>query len=240
MAEFPHGWGYGPSYERSGQPPQQTLPARLADRFREAPVTVSIVLVTVAVWLVHEALITWASIDTDNTLADTGTGIHGQWWRLATAMVVHFGLLHIALNMLVLWQIGPPVEKVLRRPVFLASYVVCGIGGSVLSDIHYGTGVKSGGASGAIVGVVGILIGNTAVTAWAEAAGRQSRQRWRFNPSVARSLGIQILVWIVFSSLFIPQIDNWAHVGGGVVGLAIGAGVAWWRTEPPGHVPLDG
>jgi membrane associated rhomboid family serine protease len=201
---------------------------------------VSIVVVTVAVWLVHEALITWASIDTDNTLADTGRGIHGQWWRLATAMVVHFGILHIALNMLVLWQIGAPVERVLGRGTFLASYVVCGIGGSVLSDLHYGIGVKSGGASGAIVGIVGILIGNTAVTAWAEARGRRSRQRWRFNPSVARSLGVQILVWIAFSSLFIPQIDNWAHVGGGVVGLVIGAAVGFARTEPPSHVPLDG
>lgn len=251
---FPHGWGYGPSYGPDAPPPgfpptpapaaparpPATLWDRFKTRFSEAPVTVTIAVGTTAVWLLHLALLQWAGVNTDLTLGDNGMGIHGQWWRLVTPMVVHFGIIHIGLNMLVLWQIGPPVEKVLGRWLYLGSYVACGIAGSVLSDAALGATALSGGASGAIVGVVGILVGNTAVLAWTEKRGRETRQRWRFNPRVARSLGIQIVVWIAFSSIAIPQIDNWAHVGGGIAGLVIGGAVAWVRTQPPGDVPLQG
>ncbi len=205
---------------------------RLRTRFDEAPVTVSIVAFTVAVWLVHLALQHWAHINTDLTLADNGSGVHGDWWRLFTTMVVHFGVLHIGLNMLVLWQLGPPVERVLGRWLYFASYVVCGVAGGVVSDIVLKSTALSGGASGAIVGVVGVLVGNTLITQELHAWGRRSTQRWKFNPKVARSLAIQIVLWIAITAEFIKQIDNWAHIGGGVAGLLIGALVASVRSEP--------
>ncbi|HVM64735.1 MAG TPA: rhomboid family intramembrane serine protease [Acidimicrobiales bacterium] len=192
----------------------------------------SIVVVTVAVYLVHVALQHWAHINTDVTLGDNGQGIHGQWWRLFTPMVVHFGLLHLGLNMLVLWQLGPPVERVLGRWLYLASYLACGVAGSIVSDIVLKSTALSGGASGAIVGIVGVLVGNTFVTQQLGAWGRRSTQQWRFDPKVARSLAIQIVLWIAFTSIFIKQIDNWAHIGGGVAGLVIGAAVAYARSEP--------
>jgi rhomboid protease GluP len=205
---------------------------RFRHRFDEAPVTVSIVLFTVTVWLVHLALQHWAHINTDLTLADNGQGIHGQWWRLFTPMVVHFGLLHIGLNMLVLWQIGPPVERVVGRSLYFASYIVCGVAGGVASDIVLKSTALSGGASGAIVGIVGVLVGNTLATQHLDAWGRRSLQRWTFNPRVAKSLAIQIVLWIVFTSIFIKEIDNWAHIGGGIAGLLIGAGIAFTRSAP--------
>ena len=211
---------------------QQSLWVRFRQHFDEAPVTVSIVVLTVAVWLVHLGLQRWGGINTDLSLGDNGSGIHGQWWRLFTPMVVHFGVLHIGLNMFMLWQLGPPVEKVIGRRLFLLSYLVCGVAGGVLSDIVLKATALSGGASGAIVGIVGILVGNTAVTSHVEGWGRQSTQKWRFNPKVAKSLAIQIVVWIGFTSIAIKQIDNWAHIGGGVAGLVIGGLVAWVRTEP--------
>ena len=220
------------SYGPPPPPPPPSAVERFRTSFDEAPLTVGIVVATVAVWLVHLALKQWAGIDTDLTLGDNGMGIHGQWWRLFTAMVVHFGVLHIALNMLMLWRLGPPVEKVIGRTLYFASYIVCGVAGSVLSDLRLGTNALSGGASGAIVGVVGLLIGNTFVTTFAESHGRRSTQQWRFNPSVARSLGIQIVLWIAVTAVAIPQIDNWAHIGGGIAGLAIGGVVAWLRTVP--------
>jgi rhomboid protease GluP len=205
---------------------------RFRQRFDEAPVTVSIVVLTVAVWLVHLALQRWAGINTDLTLGDNGSGIHGQWWRLLTPMVVHFGILHIGLNMFMLWQLGPAVEKVIGRRLYLVSYLVCGVAGGILSDIELKASALSGGASGAIVGIVGILVGNTAVTHQLEGFGRRSTQQWRFNPKVAKSLAIQIVIWIAFTSVAIKQIDNWAHIGGGVAGLIIGGAVAWARSEP--------
>jgi rhomboid protease GluP len=220
-------------------PPSPTAPpapTSLWERFRqhydEAPVTVSIVVVTVAVWLVHLALQHWWGINTDLTLGDNGQGIHGQWWRLFTPMVVHFGILHIGLNMLVLWQIGPAVEKVIGHRWFLAFYIVCGVAGSVLSDAVLGSTALSGGASGAIIGIVGVLVGNTLVTHYDEAFRRRSTQPWRFNPKVARSLAIQVVIWIAFTSIAIKQIDNWAHIGGGVIGLFLGGILGLVRSEP--------
>jgi len=193
---------------------------------------VSIVAITVAVWLVHLGLQHWAHINTDLSLADNGSGIHGQWWRLFTTMVVHFGVLHIGLNMLVLWQLGPAVERVVGRWLYLASYVVCGVAGGIVSDIVLKSTALSGGASGAIVGVVGVLVGNTLVTQELHTWGRQSTQHWKFNPKVARSLAVQIVLWIAITSAFIKQIDNWAHIGGGVAGLLIGALLAFARSQP--------
>jgi membrane associated rhomboid family serine protease len=181
---------------------------------------------------VHLALQHWGHINTDLTLADNGKGIHGEWWRLFTPMVVHFGVLHIGLNMLVLWQIGPPVERVLGRWLYLASYLACGVAGGIVSDLALKSTALSGGASGAIVGIVGVLVGNTLVTQELGAWGRRSTQEWKFNPKVAKSLAIQIVLWIAFTSVFIKEIDNWAHIGGGVAGLVIGAGVAYARSEP--------
>jgi rhomboid protease GluP len=205
---------------------------RFRQRFDEAPVTVSIVVVTVAVYLVHLAIQHWWGINTDLTLGDNGQGIHGQWWRLFTPMVVHFGWLHIGLNMLVLWQIGPAVERVIGRWWFLAFYIVCGVAGSVLSDAVLGSTALSGGASGAIIGIVGVLVGNTLVTHYDEALRRRSTQPWRFNPKVARSLAIQVVIWIAFTSIAIKQIDNWAHIGGGVIGLFLGGLLGLVRSEP--------
>ena len=229
--------GYGPPPEI---PPPPPLLTRFKTRWEQGPVSVGIVMFTVAVWLVHLALSTWAHINTDLTLGDTGSGIHGQPWRLVTPMVVHFGILHIGLNMWALWIIGPPVEKVIGRWIYLASYVACGIGGSILSDVllkpvlQNGVLVEpiSGGASGAIFGLIGILIGNYLVTSQAEKSGRRSVQVWRFNPSAVKSLAIQGVAWIVISSVAIAGIDNWAHIGGAVVGLVIGGSVAWSRTAP--------
>ena len=212
--------------------PSPSLWVRFRERFDEAPVTVSIVVVTVAVWLVHLALQHWWGINTDLTLGDNGQGIHGQWWRLFTPMVVHFGPLHIGLNMFMLWQLGPPVEKVMGRKLFLAFYIVCGAAGSVLSDVMLGATALSGGASGALVGIVGVLVGNTLVTHNAEALHRRSTQAWRFNPKVAKSLAIQIVIWVTFTSIAIKQIDNWAHIGGGVVGLFLGGVIGLVRSEP--------
>jgi len=224
--------GAAPGGPAPGGGPPPSVWVRFRQHFDAAPVTVSIVVLTVAVWLVHLALQRWAGINSDLTLGDNGQGIHGQWWRLVTPMVVHFGILHIGLNMFMLWQLGPPVEKVIGRWVYAVSYLVCGIAGGILSDLVLGATALSGGASGAIVGIVGILIGNTTVTHHLDLVGRTSTQAWRFNPKVAKSLGVQIVIWIVFTSIAIKQIDNWAHIGGGVAGLVIGGAVAWYRSTP--------
>jgi rhomboid protease GluP len=209
-----------------------TAISRFKAAFAESPVTVSIVTVTVAVWLVHEALITWTSINTDNTFADPGTAIHGQPWRLVTPLVVHFGLLHVALNMATLVIIGRPVEKVVGPYAFVGAYLLSGMGGQIASDVWYGQTVLSGGASGAIFGIVGVMIGDFVGTRWAGRAGRVSTQRWQFNPDAVKAFAIQAAVWLVLFSVLTGYIDNAAHSGGVTVGLVSGVGLAWANSKP--------
>jgi len=211
--------------------PRRPAHRAFVQEFAASPVTVSLVVVTVAVWLVHLAVQHLAHVNTDLTLGDQGMAIHGQWWRLVTPMVVHFGVLHIGLNMLALWNIGRPVEKTVGRAAFLAAYLLSGIGGQIASDLYYGTGVLAGGASGAIFGIVGVLIGNYLTVTWLEKAGRISHQQWRFNPRAVKSLAIQCGLWLVLGSAIL-HLDNAAHVGGAVVGLVAGAVTALASTGP--------
>src|SRR6516164_9381033 len=81
-----------------------------------------------------------------------------QWYRLVTAMFLHGGLIHIGFNMMVLMDLGPIVEEVYGSARFLFAYVVMGVVGFLLSAL---TGHFSVGASGAILGLVGILIALT-------------------------------------------------------------------------------
>lgn len=238
---------------RPPSPPSTPLLTRLKNRWEMGPVTVVLVGITVGVYLVHEVLITWFGINTDLSLQDNGSAIHGQPWRLLTPLVVHYQIgglpsfVHLGLNMWALWMIGPPVERVIGRWVFGVSYLVSGAIGQVFTDVYYqwrpiyyhgqAEQIISGGASGAVFGVVGLLIGNYVITSWAEKAGRRSTQVWRFNPGAAKSLAIQGVLWIVFSSLLIPGIDNWAHIGGALVGLVIGGVVAWSRTAASVQAP---
>ena len=102
----------------------------------------------------------------------------GQWWRLFTAMFLHFGLAHIASNMLSLYLLGRPCETVLGHVRMLILYLVSGVAGNVLTLIAdlYENGFDprsmtvttdnfavSAGASGAIFGL-GRLSKNSAVS----------------------------------------------------------------------------
>jgi rhomboid protease GluP len=216
-------------------PPPASPPPPLLERFKtafdESPVTVGLVVLTVAVWIVHMALQRWGGTNTDLTLQDPGTAIHGDWWRLFTPMVVHYGIAHIGFNMLALWVLGRPVEKVVGQATFLASYVACGVAGQVASDIYYGVGTASGGASGAIFGLIGVLIGNFLVTERLQQWGRVSSQRWHFTRQAAKSLGIQAGVWLVLGGV-ITRLDTAAHAGGIALGVVLGAAIGYRRSSP--------
>src|SRR5262249_31582128 len=80
-------------------------------------------------------------------------------WRLMMGTFLHGGLLHIGMNMFVLLDIAPVVEELYGSARFLFLYVVCGIGGSLCSTFLGRN--PSVGASGAILGIVGLLIAVT-------------------------------------------------------------------------------
>ncbi len=138
----------------------------------------------------------------------------GQWWRLVAAMFLHIGMIHLAVNGYALYQLGHLFESLVGSGRFLAVYFGAGVAGSIASVIF--TRGVSAGASGAIFGLLGALLGFLL------------KRRDRLTPA-ARSLLAQLGFWAViniFLGFTVPQIDNAAHLGGLAVGLAAGFLVA--------------
>ncbi len=77
----------------------------------------------------------------------------GKWWTVGTYMFVHAGLMHLGLNMLMLWMFGPRMEREFGTRSFTYFYLWCGLGGAVFHLLFVQRGLVVG-ASGAVVGVV--------------------------------------------------------------------------------------
>ena len=127
---------------------------------------------------------------------------NGEWWRLATAMFLHFGLLHLAMNMMALFDSGRLVERMYGHVRFALLYLLSGLFGNLLSLFVQGNHAVSGGASGAIFGVYGGLI----IFLW--------RHRRQVHP-----IEFKLTLILGFS---ITGIDNAAHIGGLVAGILLG------------------
>ncbi len=146
----------------------------------------------------------------------------GQWWRLASAMFLHFGVLHLVMNMWALWDSGRIVERLYGPARFTVLYGISGVGGNLLSLVSHQGQAVSGGASGAIFGVFGALL----VGLWRERQNLHPREfRWLFW-GAAGFAGLTIL-----AGLFIDGIDNAAHIGGFVAGGLMGTFLAPDRPE---------
>lgn len=128
----------------------------------------------------------------------------GDWWRTVTSMFLHGNLLHLALNMLMLWWIGTPMEQTLGRGRFLALYFVSGLAGSAGALLLTAPNRPTVGASGAIFGILG-------------AALVFERQR-------NYVLGGSALAIIAFNVIlsFRPGISLGGHLGGLAGGVLIG------------------
>jgi len=82
---------------------------------------------------------------------------NGDWYRLLSAAFLHYGPIHLGLNMLALWWIGRPLEDYLGSVRYILLYLVSGLAGSAGALIANPTGVTVG-ASGAIFGILGAAI----------------------------------------------------------------------------------
>ncbi len=139
----------------------------------------------------------------------------GQYWRLFTSMFLHIGLMHLFFNAYALVVIGTELERLYGPWRFLTVYLLSGLYGSLAS---YAFNVSlSAGASGAIFGIIGalaafFLLHRERLGAW----GR------------SRLANIAILIAInLFLGFTQPGIDNLAHIGGLLCGLALG-----WALAP--------
>jgi membrane associated rhomboid family serine protease len=81
----------------------------------------------------------------------------GEWYRLITAAFLHGNLIHLGMNMFVLWIVGAPVEQAIGRGRFLALYIVSGLAGSA-GAVIFSPNAVTVGASGAIFGILGAAL----------------------------------------------------------------------------------
>jgi rhomboid protease GluP len=150
---------------------------------------------------------------------------HGQAWRLVTAMFLHYGVIHIGMNMVCLYQVRF-VERMLGRAEFLALYFATGLVGGLASVAIHPLAV-SAGASGAVFGMFGAF------------AAVMVARRARIDPGVwqrtMRSLGTFFALNLVLG-LSQRGIDVTAHVGGLATGFVGGFALA--KTARPGSRPL--
>jgi membrane associated rhomboid family serine protease len=82
----------------------------------------------------------------------------GEWYRLVTAMFLHFGVIHLLLNMWALWVLGRSLEANLGRARFLALYLISGLGGNVAAYLFTEPNRFAAGASTAVFGLFAALI----------------------------------------------------------------------------------
>ncbi|WP_155286724.1 rhomboid family intramembrane serine protease [Lacticaseibacillus zhaodongensis] len=136
----------------------------------------------------------------------------GEWWRLITATFLHIGIMHIAMNMLTLWFLGPLTEQLFGHTRFAVIYLLSGIIGNYAGLFFNSPNVVGAGASTALFGMLGafLMIGDN----------------FRDNPAVA-AMTKQFLILIGINLLFdITQsnIDIAGHIGGLIGGFLV-AGV---------------
>ena len=129
-----------------------------------------------------------------------------EWWRLVTAMFLHGGLIHIGFNMMALMQLGPALEELYGSARYLFFYLVTGAFGFLVSAA---LGNHSLGASGAILGLVGLML---AVT---------TKRGGAFMRELRSRLISSVVILFVIGFMGIG-IDNWAHGGGLASGFALG------------------
>jgi rhomboid protease GluP len=217
-------------YEQPPQPqyPVQPPPQRRS-RWAYAPATYILVAINCLVFL--GMVLSGVSITspTPEQLLTSGADygpyvlVLGEWWRLLTATFVHVGLLHLATNMWCLWNLGLLGEPLLGPFGMFAAYILTGIGGNLLSTaVHPGVpggahGIVGAGASGAVFGLAGVLI----LMLKSPMLPLPQIEVQRLRKSVIWFAVLNFLIgagtWVARTSL---QIDNMAHLGGFLSGLA--------------------
>lgn len=136
----------------------------------------------------------------------------GEWYRVVTSGFVHFGIIHVAFNMLLLFQLGQLLEPALGRVRFGLLYVAGLLGGSA-GVLLIPSDRITAGASGAVFGLMGAAF-----------VGMRNRGINPFSTGLGTTLLLNLL--ITFS---IPGISIGGHLGGVVAGAAAG----WVVLSPP-------
>ena len=202
-------------------------------RLPDAPVTSVLLGLNVLVYVLMAALGHQAFGFSSSTLILGGANVvqpPGQFpdpsvFRMLTATFVHVNLIHIAMNMMFLVQIGVLSERFVGGGVIAFGYVVAGTLGNVLSTVwatSHAIPLLSAGASGGLMGLLGLV----AVVAW-------FANMRPLATLLLRNAGFLIVLGLGLSFSGHGFMDNGAHIGG----LLAGAGIGWLRVKKVPRLP---
>ncbi len=136
--------------------------------------------------------------------------LSGDWWRLLTNVFIHFGIIHLAMNMYCLYTVGVYLEPMLGKIKYITAYLCTGILASLVSLWWHKEGVNSAGASGAIFGMYGLFLALLITN---------------LIPKQVRNALLQsIVVFIAYNLIYGMKsgVDNSAHIGGLISGFIFG------------------
>ena len=162
-------------------------------------------------WIYEHGVLVSTAIDSSGQAVGVA---EGEWWRLITATFLHYGPLHLGMNMLVLWFIGPPLEDYFGHWRYLLVYVVSGLAGSA-GALLWSPDSLTVGASGAIWGIMGAAL------------VLEARRIWVFG---GQAMGL--VVFNLAITFLIPGISIGGHIGGLVGGGLCALAFSSFRRIP--------
>ncbi len=199
----------------------ENVPQDRRSRLRDARVVVIFILLNVAAFCVElwrGAMTNPATLHRLGALDFFAVINKGEFWRLFTALFLHYNLLHLVFNLFALYVLGPPLERTIGALRFAMCYMIAGIGSTggvvLLTLLKIVRPAELVGASGCVMGIVG---------AWAGFLIRH-RHVWQAKQRLLNILLI-IAIQIVFD-ISTPQVSTSAHLCGLVTGFVIGLAVA--------------
>jgi len=162
-------------------------------------------------WIYEHGVLIATAIDSSGHAIGVA---QGDWWRLITAPFLHYGPVHLGLNMLVLWFIGPALEEYFGRWRYLLLYLVAGLAGSA-GALILSPNALTVGASGAIWGLMGAAV------------LLEARKIYVFG---GQAMGL--VVFNLIFTLLIPGISIGGHIAGGIGGAAAALAFTSLRRTP--------
>lgn len=133
-----------------------------------------------------------------------------QWYRFIIPIFMHAGLIHIGFNLLLQLTIAKEMEMAIGSIRFFLVYMSAGIFGFVMGGNYAAPGIASTGASGSLFGIIALILLDLFYS-WKE----------RRHP-VKDLLFIILDMVIAFVLGLLPGLDNFSHIGGFLMGLALG------------------
>jgi membrane associated rhomboid family serine protease/antitoxin component YwqK of YwqJK toxin-antitoxin module len=181
------------------------------------PVTFAIIGINVLIFAVlawQQQSMLFTTSDDVVAILDAGGNFNpltlgGQPWRIFTSMFLHFGVIHLLVNMYGLWQLGEFLEPGIGSARYAILYVICGLTAGVAS-LFFNVLVVSAGASGAIFGLYGFQLGAELISTYHD---REKLKRVLLN----------FVIFVVINAFIAGQVrvDMSGHIGGLVAGLLI-------------------